>query len=170
MKSCTEIRFAHGGHMFACAYASTKIDVFHFYTGANPDYLKFIQMHSQRITSIDWFENDLGFWSAGHDGNIYPIDKLYKLGENQPAKNDAKEFQMKDVKFSCVVGIPNKPYEFLAVGNDMTIHTELDSIKIPAKPSLDGSLKPPELPKLDKQISQLAVHNSGRTFFAGVDE
>lgn len=76
VKNCSEVRFANGGHLFACA-AKTEIDVYNFYTGESPQYMQFHGHHVNKVTSIDWFENDQGFTSCGHDGNIYFYDQLF---------------------------------------------------------------------------------------------
>lgn len=76
----------------------------------------------------------------------------------------------KECRFSCVANLPGKPYQFLAVGNERTIFTESEQIKVPPRPSIDGTVKPSELPQLDRQISQITMHNSGKCFFAGVGD
>ena len=110
------------------------------------------QGHLSRVQSIDWFENDLGFTSCGQDGNIYFYDNLHQLGEKTGSRNTNMDYK-RDVKFSSVVNLPGKPYQFIAVGNDKTIYTEYEAIKVPPRPSMDGTQKPPELPTLDRMIS-----------------
>ena len=108
IKGCTEIRFAHGGHLFACAANQKDIHVFNFYTTDCPVTMQFTG-HVNRVRCIDWFENDLGFTTCGLDGNIYFYD-LYKVGrEKEPGKrNTEKDYNKKEVKFTSVCNVPGK--------------------------------------------------------------
>ena len=168
LKMCSEIKFASGGHLFACA-AKNEVLVYNFYTVDSPPHMLFTG-HLNRVSSIDWFENDLGFTTCGQDGNIYFYDDLYQIGEKSGLRNMNMDKNRKDVRFSCVVNIPGKPYQFLAVGNEQTIYTECEQIKVPPRPTIDGAQRPPELPQIDRQISQLAFHNAGKVFFAGIGD
>lgn len=46
----------------------------------------------QRIKSIAWFENDMGFASTGVDGSIYFYD-LYGKKEKEQKRNEDKDFR-----------------------------------------------------------------------------
>ena len=137
LKNCNEIKFANGGHLFACTQKS-EIFVYNFYTGDSPPYMNFTG-HLNKVQSIDWFENDLGFTSCGSDGSIYFYDNIHAIGEKNGSRNTQKDQSRRDVKFSCVANLPSKPYQFIAVGNERTIYTESESIKIPPRPTLDGT-------------------------------
>jgi len=68
IKSCREIKFSHGGHLFA-ATNTNSINVFKFYTAENPPELTF-KIHLGKVRCIDWFEDDSGFVSGGWDGTV----------------------------------------------------------------------------------------------------
>ena len=140
IKGCSEIKFSHGGHMFACIANSKDINVFNFYTSECPPTMMF-GGHSQKIKSIDWFENDLGFTTCCLGGNIYFYD-LYAYQKNLKVigtRNSDKDITKKGVGLSSVVNFPGKQYEFLAVGNDRMITSnaptkkgQKDSTEIPS--------------------------------------
>ena len=113
----------------------------------------------QRIKSIAWFENDMGFASTGVDGSIYFYD-LYGKKEKEQKRNEDKDFrtQEKDIKFHCVSIIPGSatPYEVLGVGTDAQIHHTSGKKECKVAP--------------DWQLSQVVVHRNGRSFFTGVGE
>ena len=69
IKACREVRFSHGGHMFAAANGHI-IQVFKFYTFENPSNFQF-KGHTSKIKSIVWNDDDLGFVSAGWDGAVF---------------------------------------------------------------------------------------------------
>lgn len=77
--------------------------------------------HTNKIRSIAWFENDMGFASTGVDGNIYFFD-LYGSQKDAQKRTEDKDYFIKDVKFSCLTLIPGQPYDVLAVGSDRQIH------------------------------------------------
>jgi WD40 repeat protein len=122
IKGCTEIKFAHGGHMFACVANHKEVHVFNFYTSDCPATMQFTG-HVQRIRCIDWFENDLGFTTCCSGGNIYfyDLNQYAKMIKEPGKRNNEKDYNKKDIKFNCVVNVPGKPYEILAVSNDRTI-------------------------------------------------
>ena len=58
----------------------------------------------------------------------------------------------------------------MAVGSEKMIFTETEEVKVLPR-SLDASAhQVPQLPVLKHHLSQLALHHSGRIFFAGVGE
>jgi len=85
--------------------------------------------------SIDWFANDMGFTTCGQDGNIYFYD-LYS-GQDVGERNRTMDQNRRDVKFSSVVNLPGKPYQFLAVGNEKIIYTESETLKLIPRPTND---------------------------------
>ena len=89
MKTCREVRFSHGGHLFAATSGHT-IQVFNFYTVENPPDFHF-KGHSGKVSSIAWHEDDTGFVSVGADGNCYEW-KLYTSVKAQPMPYTAKGF------------------------------------------------------------------------------
>ncbi len=159
IKGCTEIKFSHGGHLFACAANQKDIHVFNFYTGECSISMQFTG-HVSRVRCIDWFENDLGFTTCGNDGNVYFYD-LFKPGQlKDPGKrNTDKDFNKKDVKFTSVCNVPGKDYEIFAVGNDRLISTNSTNKKGNSTPS-----------ELAVAISQILMTPSGKNIIAGVGE
>jgi len=75
--------------------------------------------HTNRIRSIAWFDNDMGFASTGVDGNIYFYD-LYGSVKDLQKRNDEFDYGVKEVKMQCLSTIPGSStnYDVLAVGND----------------------------------------------------
>lgn len=66
IKSCREIKFSNGGHLFACT-DNHNIKVFRFYQGDCPEGYTFKE-HVNKVRSITWFDDDSGFVSSGIDG------------------------------------------------------------------------------------------------------
>ena len=61
-KQSHEIQFSNGGHLFIAAQGAQSAVVYNFYTGES---IFKLTRHSQRVRSVDWFEDDMGFVSAG---------------------------------------------------------------------------------------------------------
>jgi hypothetical protein len=118
--------------------------------------------------SIDWFPNDMGFTTCGQDGNIYFYD-LYSATE-VGERNRGKDQNRREVKFTSVVNLPGKSYEFLAVGSEKIIYTESEALKVIPRPTNDVPQPTAQLPELKHHISQLVIHHSGKILFAGVGE
>ena len=158
IKGCHEMQFSHGGHLFACAAgAMTKeIHVYNFYTNECPKNMQF-SGHTNRVKSIAWFENDMGFASTSTDGNIY----FYDLFKKETKRNDEYDFQApsKDTRFSCISIIPgsDSPYNVFGVGTDAAIHHSQIKEK--------RCKIPPEHP-----LTQIVVHKNGRAIIAGVGD
>ena len=122
-----------------------------------------------RIMGIDWYANDMGFTTCGQDGNIYFYD-LY-TSQDIGERNRDYEYNRREVKFSSVVNLPGRDYNFIAVGNEKIIYTETAELKsIPRQLNQDGSNPQPQLPELRHHISQLVIHHSGKILFCGVGE
>ena len=75
IKGCREVQFSHGGHLFAAAYLGNAVHVYNFYTGECPPHYKY-QGHTQKVRSIDWWENDMGFVSTSMGGDTYFWDMI----------------------------------------------------------------------------------------------
>lgn len=73
IKNCREIRFSHGGHLFAVVN-QYNFEVYNFYTFESPSYYKLNRGHTGRPRCINWYEDDSGFSSCGLDSNIYQWD------------------------------------------------------------------------------------------------
>jgi hypothetical protein len=50
--------------LFATGYQNNAVYVYNFYTGENPQGYQ-CKGHINRVKSIDWFEDDMGFVSTG---------------------------------------------------------------------------------------------------------
>ena len=145
IKQCSEIKFAHGGHMFACVQQQKDICVYQFLTNDCQPQMMFVGHHTHRVRCIDWFENDFGFISCCMGGFIFFYD-LFQYAKQKSSTTGQRiidrDINKKDVKFTSVVNIPGKPYEVLAVGSDRTF-TSNEPIKKGEKPLL-----PPVLPAI----------------------
>ena len=69
IKGCREIKFSHGGHMFAIAHLN-QINVYKFYTGENTPDLCY-KAHYGSVRCLHWMDDDSGFISGGWDGFVY---------------------------------------------------------------------------------------------------
>ena len=75
LKQCQEIKFSHGGHLFACSVGLGAIHIFNFYTAECPQNMV-CKGHLNKVRSIDWFEDDTGFASCDLMGGSYFYDLL----------------------------------------------------------------------------------------------
>jgi len=117
IKACREIRFSHGGHLFA-ATNGHMIQVFNFYTGENPPSMQF-KGHTGKVSSIYWNEDDSCLYSAGWDGAVFQWD-LYHRSE----RDKIPDYSRKGTKFSSIVAAREDKAEgqFLYIsGNDKEI-------------------------------------------------
>ncbi|KDO22382.1 hypothetical protein SPRG_21013 [Saprolegnia parasitica CBS 223.65] len=67
MKACSVLRFANGGHMFACG-AGLTVYIYHTYTC---DLAYTLTGHINTIQCLAWSADDLLLYSAGNDGTTY---------------------------------------------------------------------------------------------------
>jgi WD40 repeat protein len=108
--------------MFACTSGATnkEIHIYNYYTNECPKSMQYIG-HTNKVKSIAWFENDMGFASTGLDGNIYFYD-LYGSVKDMQKRNDEFDYPInnKDAKMQCLSTIPGSAtkYDVLAVGTD----------------------------------------------------
>jgi len=75
IKACREIRFSHGGHLFAAAYGNNSTYVYNFYTRENPPHFQ-CKGHIQKVRSVDWIHHDMGFVSGCNGGAVYFWDLI----------------------------------------------------------------------------------------------
>lgn len=111
IKSCREIQFSNGGHLFAWVNQH-YIQVYNFYTGENPSNMIFSE-HDGKVRCVSWFEDDSGFVSAGWDGKIY----VWNIKNNQKPEYF---FESKGTNFNWVCKAPNLQTIY-AVGTDKTV-------------------------------------------------
>ena len=118
--------------------------------------------HVQKIRCIAWFDNDMGFTSCGMDGSIYFYD-LYAYERDAGKRNQEKDFGKKETRFTSVVNLPGRPYEFVAVGSDKAIATNATNQKKAGRSNTN-------LADLGYCLSQLSIYNTGKVIFAGVGD
>ena len=58
------------------------IYIYNFYTEECPSYFQ-CKGHVNKVRSIDWWENDMGFTSCGMDGNVYFYDLIFQKETGQ---------------------------------------------------------------------------------------
>ena len=152
IKGCREIKFSNGGHLFACAVGLNAIYVYNFYTEDCPSYYQ-CKGHVNKVRSIDWWENDMGFTSCGQDGNVYFYDLIYQKEQQQ--RLNEKDFNQKGIILTSVVNIPGKPFEMYTVGNDKKIWWSKEP-----KNGFDAGVA----------LSQIALTNNQKALIGGVGE
>jgi WD40 repeat protein len=96
IKACREIKFSHGGHLFAASNGHL-IQVFNFYTGENPPHMQF-KGHSGKVSALYWSDDDCSLISVGWDGAIYEWS-LYSRAES----NSNQIYFQKGIKFNDVL-------------------------------------------------------------------
>lgn len=112
IKSCSEVQFSHGGHMFA-AMNIGLIQVYNTYTC---ELLWTFRGHTLAVKSLYWSLDDTNIVSAGLDGAVYER----KIGQTARTQ----ELVQKGCKFtSALCTEDNKIY---AVGDDRMLKEILD--------------------------------------------
>jgi cilia- and flagella-associated protein 57 len=170
IKSCREIQFSNGGHLFACVNVYT-IQIYNFYTGENLSSMIFNE-HEGKVRCISWAEDDSYFVSAGWDGRIY----VWNI------KNNSKPeyyFDSKGTNFSCVAKAPGMNSVF-AVGTDKTVREisykmkeEKNETSVSAMIATEKETKYPletkEKTRYESYInySQICLLNNGRGVIVG---
>jgi len=66
MKGADEIKFAHGGHLFAVNDDDNAVHIFKFFHGDKPENYTF-RGHESKVSSITWLDDDTGFVTIGKD-------------------------------------------------------------------------------------------------------
>ena len=92
IKNCREVRFSHGGHLFACQSGISNVSVYKFYTAERPDEFFFKccedKPTEKPIKSISWLDDDSGFVTCTFDQSVH-LWKLYpQTGDNVGRKDD----------------------------------------------------------------------------------
>ena len=86
-KSCREIRFSNGGHLFA-AGSGNNTYIYNFYTLENSSNMQF-KGHPGKIKNIDFFEDDSGFADCDINGQAYFYDfQIYRLENKRVQDKD----------------------------------------------------------------------------------
>jgi len=134
IRNCHDIKFSHGGHLFAAVAEGKQCHVFDFYKEESPVTMRYDE-HLIKVSNIDWFNNDMGFTTCGHDGNIYFYDLYTHTGEKNKRNGDMDyQASEKGTKYNQVANIPGRPnYECIAVGNDKKlVYINRGKIQIPS--------------------------------------
>ena len=154
IKACKEVRFSHGGNMFAVANGS-NIQVFHFYTLDSPPHFGFNSKHG-KVRALVWSEDDSVLVSAGWDGAVE-----WKLFEKNSEKMHGQEINIKAINFSSVLVTPDiRETEGRAIYTVSSNRQLKEIVDSEARRSLDTGLL----------ISQLCLSPSGKLLFAGIGE
>ena len=154
IKACKDVRFSHGGHMFAVANGS-NIQIFHFYTLESPPNMGFNSKHG-KVRALVWSEDDTVLVSAGWDGAVE-----WRLFEKNAEKMHGQEINIKAINFSSVLVTPDiretEGRAIYTVSSNKQLKEIVDS---ETRRSLDTGLL----------ISQLCLSPSGKILFAGIGE
>jgi len=70
IKSCTDVRFSRGGHLFAAAHTNVIV-IYGAYTG---EYMCTLRGHNGKVTGLQWSYNDATLVSCSSDGTVYEWD------------------------------------------------------------------------------------------------
>merc|ERR1719247_510441 len=149
IKACREVRFAHGGHMFAAVNSNT-IQVFKTYSC---EMICNLRGHNNKVRSLSWTADDTTLVSAGMDGAVYEYNIL----------NDGRresDWVHKGTNFSCVI-----VYTDPSTGGNTTYVVGSDKmLREVAGSSMQNYLV------AGKNIGQICLSNSARTMFSSISE
>ncbi|KAJ3142003.1 Cilia- and flagella-associated protein 57, partial [Physocladia obscura] len=141
IRACREVCFSNGGHFFAAVYGN-MIQLYNFWTFENISILK---GHNGKVRSLYWTPNDEIIVSAGSDGAVYSWNV-------KDAKRDG-EYILKNCSYSSAVSSNDGKYLY-AVGSDRFLREITES-------SVSCQVESSDM------LTQIAISNSGRMFFAG---
>merc|ERR1719353_1548413 len=149
IKACREVRFSHGGHMFAAVNSNT-IQVFKTYSCETVCNLR---GHNNKVRSLSWTADDTTLVSAGMDGAVYEYNIL----------NDGRresDWVHKGTNFSCVF-----VYTDPSTGSNTTYVVGSEKmLREVAGSSMQNYLV------AGKNIGQICLSNSARTMFSSISE
>merc|ERR1719456_200154 len=149
IKACREVRFSHGGHMFAAVNSNT-IQVFKTYSC---EMICNLRGHNNKVRSLSWTADDTTLVSAGMDGAVYEYNIL----------NDGRresDWVHKGTNFSCVI-----VYTDPSTGGNTTYVVGSDKmLREVAGSSMQNYLV------AGKNIGQICLSNSAKTMFSSVSE
>jgi WD40 repeat protein len=149
IKACREVKFAHGGHMFAAVNSNT-IQVFKTYSC---EMICNLRGHNNKVRSLSWTADDTTLVSAGMDGAVYEYNIL----------NDGRresDWVHKGTNFSCVI-----VYTDPSTGGNTTYVVGSDKmLREVAGSSMQNYLV------AGKNIGQICLSNSARTMFSSISE
>jgi len=154
VKQSREIKFSHGGHLFACAN-SNMIHVYKFYHPENPMNFK---GHHGMIRCIAWLDDDSGFVSSGWDASIY----VWKLSNGSEDNKATWEYKIKGVNFTSLTTYkPDQGSKHLIYATDtLRCLRELQ----------EGESDKNKITKFEQQncLQQVVLMHNRRAIFGGV--
>merc|ERR1719252_522320 len=149
IKACREVRFSHGGHMFAAVNSNT-IQVFKTYSCETVCNLR---GHNNKVRSLSWTADDTTLVSAGMDGAVYEYNIL-RDGHRE------SDWVHKGTNFSCVL-----VYTDPSTGSNTTYVVGSDKMLR----EVTGSTLQNYL-VAGKNIGQICLSNSAKTMFSSIAE
>jgi len=155
VKQSREIKFSHGGHLFACAN-SALINVYKFYHPENPQIFK---GHNGMIRCIAWLDDDSGFVSSGWDASIY----VWKLSNGTEDNKATWEYKIKGVNFTCLT-----TYKPEQAGSKHLIYAT-DTLRC-LRELHEGESDKNKITKFEQQncLQQVVLMHNRRAIFGGV--
>merc|ERR1719252_339649 len=149
IKACREVRFSHGGHMFAAVNSNT-IQVFKTYSCETVCNLR---GHNNKVRSLSWTADDTTLVSAGMDGAVYEYNIL-RDGHRE------SDWVHKGTNFSCVL-----VYTDPSTGSNTTYVVGSDKmLREVTGSTLQNFLI------AGKTIGQICLSNSAKTMFSSIAE
>ncbi|KAG3110508.1 hypothetical protein PI124_g6033 [Phytophthora idaei] len=126
-KACRFVRYAHGGHLFACA-AGLTVTTFRTYTF---EAVHTFSGHIGAVRCLSWSRDDIYLFSAAHDGAIYRWDISTGL------RSEEMQHVVKHCQYAAFVVDRNDPSIVVASGSDgkireITAGEETKSFDLPA--------------------------------------
>lgn len=122
LKSCNEIRFSNGGHMFAAGCGSITY-VYNFYTFDCP-HNQICKGHNGRITSIDWLEDDSGFCDSCTQGLCYFYNLQLLHAELKRCNDD--DFTRRNIQVNCIANVPNEKNRAIVASQERKVWDTID--------------------------------------------
>ncbi|ETN23157.1 hypothetical protein PPTG_02819 [Phytophthora nicotianae INRA-310] len=107
-KACRFVRYAHGGHLFACASGLT-VTTFRTYTF---EAVHTFSGHIGAVRCLSWSRDDIYLFSAAHDGAIYRWDISTGL------RSEEMQHVVKHCQYAAFVVDRNDPSIVVASGSD----------------------------------------------------
>jgi len=149
IKACREVRFSHGGNMFAAVNSNT-IQVFKTYSC---EVVCNLRGHNNKVRSLSWTADDTTLVSAGADGAVYEYNIL-RDGHRE------SDWVHKGTSFSCVI-----VYTDPSTGQNTTYVVGSDKmLREVTLSALQNFLI------AGKTIGQICLSNSAKTMFSSIAE
>ena len=167
IKGCKEIKFCNGGHMFAAANGH-EVQVFNFYTGENPQNMKF-RKHIAKVTSLHWNEDDSLLYSAGADGAVYE----WKINVRPEMQREDPDFSAsKDSNsFECIAVSPNTEHRgYYLTGKSNDIKEIINNLVKNTEKGENEVKQTLRTLETGVTIKQIAISHNSKFLVAGIAE